>query len=654
MSEIPPCTSKIAEAAESQAARLKIQGAAGTGKTLALAYRVKHLVESGVDASDILVVVMSRNSQQRFADLLDEIGVEQEISVKPVHEIFVDTLSTPHAIESTGRVPRLLTHSEEKFLMEDMKTLGMKQNRLREMLKYFYRQWTEMGDRKEDFFVAVDEEQTVAFLKKLLTVEKGMLYAELSNILVHWLEDDACDAKRIPYLLVDDYQDLNLASQEACERLCTKSLTVAGNVNEAVETKEPYPYPKGFADFGTNDENAQTVLLERSLRCPQHIAAMENALALNEEMDSNDLAAYEADDPKGSTILLKYPSPDDEITKISEYVLSLVDEIDPENIAIVVPNRTWGKNIASYLHRHKVNSTSVLSDEPLGGDPRDLKKCQGLRAYTALSLIADHKNVIAWRQWCGYGDYLLNSLGWTNLITFAEDNKLDILDALAQVASKVTEPFPGASKVGNAYREGIKMLKTCSKKTGYGLLNNLKDLGMDYAGELQNALLPIIGDEDGSTLHMRMYLQLQDPMFEEGHKVHIGVPRSVMDGAYHVVIYTGLVNGFLPTPPVFRTDIEEEKKTRLRTEQRRLFYRVISRADRQLVLSYAAKSSLEMAEMMKMEVRRVRMEHGIRVALLTPCDFIGEMGEAAPGPVGEITFHHDEAYKTTHKERDRA
>ena len=107
MSEIPPCTSKIAEAAESQAARLKIQGAAGTGKTLALAYRVKHLVESGVDASDILVVVMSRNSQQRFADLLDEIGVEQEISVKPVHEIFVDTLSTPHAIESTcSPIPR--------------------------------------------------------------------------------------------------------------------------------------------------------------------------------------------------------------------------------------------------------------------------------------------------------------------------------------------------------------------------------------------------------------------------------------------------------------------------------------------------------------------------------------------------------------------
>ena len=45
----------------------------------------------------------------------------------------------------TGREPRLLLNYELNALMEDMKTSGLRPGRLKEMLKFFYRGWTELA-----------------------------------------------------------------------------------------------------------------------------------------------------------------------------------------------------------------------------------------------------------------------------------------------------------------------------------------------------------------------------------------------------------------------------------------------------------------------------------------------------------------------------
>lgn len=45
----------------------------------------------------------------------------------------------------SGRAGRLVTPVELGFIMEDMKVSGLKQRRLREMLKFFYRNWTELA-----------------------------------------------------------------------------------------------------------------------------------------------------------------------------------------------------------------------------------------------------------------------------------------------------------------------------------------------------------------------------------------------------------------------------------------------------------------------------------------------------------------------------
>ena len=216
-----------------------------------------------------------------------------EVQVCTPMQFFEQVLSCPEARAFTGRTPRLLADFEERILMEDMKTCGLKPKRLREMLKFFFRQWTELGDEREGFLVEDDEHLVHDSIMRHLRLRNAMLPAELGNLTVKFLRDapDAPAWCRRAHVLADDYQDYARATQLALDLIAREGLMVCGNVNEQVVTPDPYPYPEGLAGFASTHDGTEAIVLTEGLRCPARIAAVGNGLAQAGDMDERTLVS---------------------------------------------------------------------------------------------------------------------------------------------------------------------------------------------------------------------------------------------------------------------------------------------------------------------------------------------------------------------------
>ena len=140
----------VARAALSSSRAINVIGGPGTGKSQAIVQRAAHLLESGTQPSELLVLAATRSAADALRSRVTACGAPgaAEVQVCTPMQFFEQVLSCPEARAFTGRTPRLLADFEERILMEDMKTCGLKPKRLREMLKFFFRQWTELGDER--------------------------------------------------------------------------------------------------------------------------------------------------------------------------------------------------------------------------------------------------------------------------------------------------------------------------------------------------------------------------------------------------------------------------------------------------------------------------------------------------------------------------
>ncbi|MBQ6453202.1 MAG: ATP-dependent helicase [Coriobacteriales bacterium] len=633
----------VKEAVARDTAKVKIVGGPGTGKTFVLQRRVQRLLESGVYPKDIAVFVTSPSAAEVFALDLQASGVPgaDKVIVTTPHDYFVRILSTPEAIAATGRVPRIISEADYKFLAEDLKVLGTRPKRLKEMLKYFYKQLSEMGDDKDDFIVVNEERFTLDTLRKHLVARNAMLEEELSNIAVHYLRDTDGVRERlaIKHVLVDDYQNISRASQMACRLLSGVSFTIAGNESETVyDGAEPFPYPQGIGEFLTKNE----FVLEHSMRLPQRVASGCNSLAMLEPFKDAHMVGFTESDPLGDVQVVRWENSDAEFAGICKYLTKRFndeeDPLIPQDVLLIVPNRIWGKNIIKRFAQKRIKTSAILSKQPLSGNPKDIDKCASMRAFTALNLVADPYDAVAWRAWVGYGDYLLRSGAWCRLEEYAEQNGIGVVDALDAISKMPAPIFLESDALGEAYKQGVALIDKCAGKVGFTLLNTLAATvlgrGSEFPRDIEELFAPVIGDEDAKTLFARAFPQTICPKFTYAHNVlRVGYYPAMRGLSAKVVVLIGTINGFVPVRDVFDNEIAYNVQDKIRDETRMVFYSAVSRTCDKLIISYFQKEVIEVAEPLKMHIHRIRAEKGQRMVMLAPSLYIDEMGGSIPGPI---------------------
>ena len=621
----------------------RIVGGVGCGKTHALIERICSLLSSGEKAEDVLVLCATPQACESFTLRLSAAAEEADanadgITVTTPRALALDVLSGAEAVRWSGREPRLLTAYEELFLLEDMKVSGLRPKRLREMLKFFYRSWTELADDDPNWLLPGEESNVHTLLKGNLAFTRSIAEPEAGNLAVNYLRTHAgaVAAHSFAHVLVDDYQRISKASQLFAGLVAAKTLTIAGDRAACVQVYDSYPYAAGLDEFMDMHEGAQDIELSACHTCAAGAAAASKLLA-DPAMQS--IAFHAAEDvAAGQTVVLESPLPEDEFGAVARFAAEAVaGGTNPADVVVATPNGVWGRNMVKALLAAKVPAQALNDRQPVRGDIRDNERCVPARVLTALDLVADPENALAWRCWCGYGDWLANSSAMANLRAYANEHDKGLVEALREALGDAmaanageTDRVVGAKRVADAHEAGLALIKSAAGLEGTALLNKLAELVTGQEGATAPGIVSTLclGGHDNSAAAMaeRFRSRLLAPRIDAASAVQV-VPYDQVAGlSPKVLIISGFVNGFIPCREYFdSSEMPLDKQEKEHAKDVRRVYAMAGKASEQLVVSRFTTTGLETAGVMKLHIGRIRLQDGKRMCIIEPSDFTEQL-----------------------------
>lgn len=687
-----------------------IEGGVGCGKTAALIARAAALLEDGVAPEDMLMLAATPDAARVLSARLTEAAGERggAIEVACARDVALRLLASDKGRAFSGRAGRLVTPVELGFIMEDMKTSGLKQRRLREMLKFFYRNWTELAGGVDDddrWLIPGEEADTHALLKNVLHFTGGILEPEAAAMAVRFLlacPEVLASAQRT-HVLVDDYQMHSRASQHLANLLARDSVTVAADPTAAVEVFDSYPYGEGVGEFTQANEGCERIVLNESHACA---AAARAASRLRASLDAGAAplgdAAAESEAPSpsqgassatpdtaatptihdriaaaASFTALEAADPAAEMNAVADTVQAALEAgTDPSSIYVLAFHPAWERRAARALEARSIAAATPVRGRVAAGDYRDLDRCAPARLLTALALVANAHDALAWRAWCGFGDYLANSAVFADMRAEADEQGEDLVAMLDEVAAAApAEGFPGTAigRVLDAYRAGRALIEQTQDLEGDELIGTLasalnltgengehtiqlvraltapkpkpavsaSDTSSDVNAPVpapSNAVAPTSSEtgtaapSDAQTLIARVRNRTSAPVFEatEGC-VLIGDSAHLTGRTPATLVLAGFVNGFFPARDYFDatvTTLDKQKLVRA-TDTRRL-YTAAGKATQRLIASWFTSASLVEAETLKLEIARAKLRRGERIAVTTPSIYLADIDPAAP------------------------
>lgn len=656
--------------AHHDARMIKVVGAARTGKTETLLERCAALARAGANPSRIFVETTTSFSADAFrARLRSKIGdAADNVAVCTASQMAVLLLGDPAAIRLTGRIPRLLTESERKFLLEDLKTTGLKVRTMRGMLGKFRDKWCAL-ESEPTWLIDSEEAGVHAFLLERLKAYQAMLPEEASYLAVSFLRSDQSRARelRFDYVLCDDFQNMTCAEQTLCCLLANNQVIVAGNPNQTTRADSLPPHPKGFEDFDALRHGVDVFALDIAFANPSVQRFAEAALgeggldASIRSVRTNDASAGRADAPvnPGEGILkggqdgppqnegvrvISWNGPDEELNGMTKYLRFLANR-DPDsfskNTLIVVPNALWARSVGRLLRTRGFSVTAVGTGVSFGGDPRERDRCKALTSYLKLNLLANPADPMAWRCWTGIGNYLANSDAWGSFFAFMNERGLGLVEALNLASSQDGEVSLRSSALTDAYREGVAFIEANSGRKGFALMRAIGAEGLREFADVSDALA---GDESAGELFAIVRTMALFPHFiGPSDKLRIMYAPCLCGLEAENVFVLGAIDGFYPPRDAFEAVSTEGERESCAQRNRRAFFSAASKATGSLMISTFSKAPLELAEQAKMQVARVRSEDGERVALVRPSMFLDEASTAYPGFTGgqQLMMEHN-------------
>lgn len=625
-----------------------IEGGIGCGKTAALIARVATFLEDGAAPEDMLVLAATPDAARVLGARLTEAAGERgaAIEVTCAREVALGLLASEEGRAFSGRAGRLVTPLELGFIMEDMKTSGLKQRRLREMLKFFYRNWTELAGGAEDddgWLIPGEEADVHALLKAVLHFTGGILEPEASAMAVRFLlarPDALADVQRA-HVLVDDYQMHSRASQHLANLLARDSITVAADPTAVVEVFDSYPYGEGIGEFTQANGDCEHVVLNESHACA---AAAWAASRLCTSLDAG-AAPSDTETEDASFTALEAADPVAEMAAVADAVQAALEAgTNPSSIYILAFHPAWERCIARALEARGIAAALPIRGRVAAGDYRDLDRCAPARLLTALALVADPTDALAWRAWCGFGDYLANSAAFADMRAEGETQGKGLVAMLEKVAVAAPEegfPGTGIGRILDAYRAGRALVERLQGLEGNELIGALAD-ALDLSAEerertvqLASALTApepgVNAPSDARAMIARARQRMNAPVFEttEGH-VLIGDSAHLTGLTPATLVLCGFVNGFFPTRDFFDATVTTPDKQKLvrATDTRRL-YAAAGKATQRLAASWFTSIGLVEAETLKLEIGRVKLRRGERIAVTAPSIYLADIDPGA-------------------------
>ena len=232
-----------------------VVGAVGTGKTQALVERVEAFLREGGEPGDALVLAagpaVADALAARIASACGERGRGVRVTT-PLSLARTVLADCADACVLGGRA-HVLADFEANFFLEDMRVTGIKQRRLKEMLKFLQRGWSEMREDEEGWLVTGEEVALNDFARSRLAFMGSLVRAEATAACVRLLTSPegvpVLERERRGLVVADDFGSMSRASQRLAGLLARACLAVGWDPVGGLEGEEPYGYAAGLDEL---------------------------------------------------------------------------------------------------------------------------------------------------------------------------------------------------------------------------------------------------------------------------------------------------------------------------------------------------------------------------------------------------------------------
>lgn len=266
---------------------------AGSGKTSTLTYRIKNMVENhNISPSSILSITFSKKAKEHIILKLDELKV-YDVNVETFHSLALKIISSAYGL---GKYEVWSKPWEKEKLIKDIcyEKLHLclpDDVPYNEILTFIALQKTNMLKPKDSLIYPPN----IPFQEKLMQriyehyekFKEGKSYIEFDDFLnmANEILDSNEDIlnryrQRFQYILVDEFQDVSMSQALLLKKLNTTNTMIVGDPLQAI-----YSFRGGDSKYILNfDEeysNVTTINLNTNYRCSKDIVVAANQLALS-------------------------------------------------------------------------------------------------------------------------------------------------------------------------------------------------------------------------------------------------------------------------------------------------------------------------------------------------------------------------------------
>ncbi|HWW88473.1 MAG TPA: ATP-dependent helicase [Vicinamibacterales bacterium] len=578
------------EIASTDDSPLRVLAGPGTGKTYSMKRRVMRLLQEEADPGRLLACTFTRTAARDIAREIAGLGVPGADGVwaGTLHSFCFSVLRRQAVLETTGRMARPLTSSEERFLIEDLRSFGGVREAGKK-LEAFAAAWARLQTDDPGWPHNAADRAFQTALHDWLRFHGAMLVGEMVPVTLEYVRSNPlCDERYLfDHVIVDEYQDLNRAEQLLIDLLAEQgSLSIIGDEDQSIYSFK-HAHPEGISTFadahpGTHDET-----LSQCRRCPTDVVAMANSLILHNASASGRPLEPRPENREGDIHIVQWNSLEEEAAGIAAYVLQRIEQggLTAGEVLILAPRRQLGYAVRNALREGGVVAHSFFNEQALDGNPKELDHCAAQHAYALLTLLADPDDRVALRCWCGFGLNSLGEPGWRRVRARCEAtgaSPRDVLEQLLIGEIKIAHTGP----VVERYALLKEREEALSGVTGHTLADLLFLEGADWAESLRAIVTSSFprnagfGADDLLEEVRTGVTQLETPTDVDYVRV-MSLHKSKGLTARLVVIM-GCVEGVIP-----RIDFDEPPVAQQRSleEQRRLFYVAVTRTTEILVIS---------------------------------------------------------------------
>jgi DNA helicase-2/ATP-dependent DNA helicase PcrA len=591
----------------------------GSGKTRVITHRIASLIQAGVHANQILGITFTNKASDEMGARVQQLIPDVKVEISTFHKFCVRILrrygravglDSNFSIFDTTDQQQLIRHVLHEL---DIDTVAYNPSTIAGMISRAKNDLITAERFAEAFQETIgDHLQAVAarvypvYQRLLLesnAVDFDDLLLHVASLLKGAPELRATLDERYQYILVDEYQDTNLAQYQIVMGLSlnTRNLCVTGDPDQSIYGWRGAKI-QNILQFERDFPDCQTIRLEQNFRSTKEILRVADSLIVhNQKRKAKSLFT---ENPEGSPVeLLTYNDERQEAEEIAMHIRRAVDrgEFEYTDFAIFYRVNSLSRELELALARHKI-------PYQLAGSVAFYERTEVKDLLSYLKLINNPDDRVAFSR---IVNKPLRGIGKTTqnkLIRWADEKGISLLEAAHQAAD-----CPALSK-----RASTMVVRFAKMISGFSLADSgsvaqLMELVVDSTRLIDswkespdeedqqrianvNELVStarkydeIFGEETTleGFLEVSTLASATDQLDAESGQVTLMTLHAAKGLEYPVVFIIGVEQNLIPHERVLREEFRDGLE-----EERRLFFVGITRAEQNLYLTQTRERSL--------------------------------------------------------------